>query len=186
MAQYQAGIKKGQKHYKRTRGGSVILPNGDRITPKEIKAFRSAVSSANRKRKRLIEQLPKEARTRYSEFGVESDFVARHKSTSLARFRNKKEFNAYLRGIRRFNKVDYLDKVVNTYRTNLNRAIDNVFGSSGKDLKKFIRGLSNKELRQLTLDESFGDIGFVYYEPVAVSKKLAQLNKQVGKIRASA
>ena len=49
---------------KRNRRKSVILPNGQRITLREQKALRSAVNSANRKRKRMIERLPEEASRR--------------------------------------------------------------------------------------------------------------------------
>ena len=185
MAQKRkAGISKGQAHYKKTKRGSIILPNGDRITPKEQKAFRSAVNSANRKRKRLIENLPKEARERYAGFGGDSDFVARHKSTSFARFRNKSEFNRYFRGVKKIASRDYIDSVVANYRRNLNKAIDNVFNSSGKPLKDYIKKLSNSELRELTLSGEFDDIGYVYYEPISVKNKLAKMTKQVEAIKA--
>lgn len=180
----QAGIRKGQAHYKKTKRGSIILPNGERITPKEQKAFRSAVNSANRKRKRLIANLPKEARERYADFGVDSDFVARHKSTSFARFRNKSEFNRYFRGVKKIASRDYIDSVVGQYRRNLNKAIDNVYNSAGKPLKDYIKKLSNEELRELTLSGEFEDIGYVYYEPVAVKSKLAKMTKQVEAIQA--
>ena len=86
---------------KRNRRGSVILPNGERITIREQKALRSAVNSANRKRKRMLERLPAEAKAKYKDFGVESDFVMRKKSTSLKRFRNKNEFKHYLKSVDR-------------------------------------------------------------------------------------
>lgn len=182
--QIRAGIRKGQAHYKKTKRGSIILPNGERITPSEQKAFKSAVSSANRKRKRLIENLPKEAKERYADFGIDSDFVARHKSASFARFRNKSEFNRYFRNVRKIASRDYFDSVVGTYRRNLNRAIDKVFNSSGKPLKDYIKKLSNDELRELSLSGEFEDIGYVYYEPISVKNKLATLSKQVEAIKA--
>lgn len=184
VTQIKAGARKGQSHYKRTRAGSIILPNGDRISINEQKAFRSAINYANRKRKKLIADLPKEALSRYLDFGIDSDFVARHKSSSFARFRNKKEFNRYLKAVRKINSRGYLDSVVDTYRKNLNKAIDDTFNSLGKPLKEFIKTLSNRELRELTLDDSFKDIGYVYYEPVAVAKKLKVLTEQIKAIRA--
>lgn len=184
MAQRKAGIRKGQSHYKKTKRGSIILPNGERITLAEQKAFKSAVNSANRKRKRLIENLPKEAKEKYKTFGVDSDFVARHKSASFAKFRNKAEFQRYFKNVRKVASRDYINKTVGTYRSNLNRAIDKVFNSAGKPLKDFIKGLSNEELRELSLSGEFNDIGFVYYEPVAVKNKLATLTRQVGAIKA--
>ena len=70
---------------KRTSRGSYILPNKERITIKEQKALRSAVVSANRKRKRMLENLPKRAKEKYKDFGVESDFIMRKKSTNSLR-----------------------------------------------------------------------------------------------------
>lgn len=178
------GRPKGRSNLKRTSRGSILLPSGERITLSEQKALKSAVVNANRKRRNLINKLPEQAKQRYKEFGVESDFVMRKKSASFGRFRNKTEFNSYLRSLHKINKKDYLNYVVGTYRRNLNDAIDKVFNSAGKPLKKFISKLSNEELRELTLDESFEDIGFVYYEPVAVKEKLAKLERQVSKIQA--
>jgi len=173
------GRPSGRKNLRRNSKGSILLPNGERITPKEQRALKSAVVLANRKRKKLIQSLPKQATQRYRDFGIDSDFVVRKKSASLGRFRNKSEFESYLRGIQKINKTDYLGQVVGTYRDNLNRAIDKVFNSAGQPLKEFVNSLSNEELREMTLDESFADIGYVYYEPVAVKDKLKKLKYQV-------
>lgn len=179
----RVGRPKGRENLKRTSRGSVILPNGERITPKEQRALKSAVVSANRKRRILIQNLPKQATQRYKDFGIDSDFVMRKKSASLGRFRNRSEFESYLKSLQKINKTDYLSGVVDTYRQNLNRAIDKVFNSAGEPLKEFINSLSTEELRELTLDESFKDIGYVYYEPVAVSQKLKTLRYEVTIIR---
>ena len=58
-----------------------------------------------------------------------------------------------------------------------------MFGTSGRKLNRFINQLSDKELRQLTLEGEFEDIGYVYYEPIAVATKLEVLTKQVERIR---
>ena len=49
-----------KKRLKRTAQGDYILPNGEKITVSEQKALRSAVVSANRKRAKYIEKLPKD------------------------------------------------------------------------------------------------------------------------------
>lgn len=173
------GRPAGRQNLKRTSKGSVILSSGEHITVKEQKALKSAVVLANRKRKKLIEALPNQAVKRYRDFGIDSDFVVRKKSASLGRFRNKAEFNSYLRSLKKINRQDYLGGVVSTYRDNLNKAIDKVFNSAGQPIKDFLNGLTNEELRELTLDESFSDIGFVYYEPITVKQKLKKLRYQV-------
>ena len=46
------------KRLRRTSRGTVILPNGEKITLSEQRALRSAVNSANRKRKRVLAKMP--------------------------------------------------------------------------------------------------------------------------------
>lgn len=168
---------------KRTSRGSIVLQNGERITPAEQRALRSAVNSANRRRKRLLEKLPTQAKSRYADFGIESDWVLRKKHVKYSNFRNKKEFTTYLKQVRYVMRVEYSEKVVATYRSNLNRAIDNVFNSKGKKIKDFIAELTDDELRTLSLSDSLHDISYVYYEPVAVENKLKQLKKDITNIR---
>lgn len=183
MAQVKRGRPTGRKNLKRTSRGSIILPSGERITLKEQKALKSAVVLANRKRKRTIEKLSKQALRKYQDFGVESDFVARKKSASFGRFRNKKEFESYLKSLQKINSPEYFENVVGTYRVNLNRAIGHVFGSSGDEIREYLNTLNDEEFWELSLNESFEDIGFVYYEPVATCEKLRKLKYQVGAIR---
>ena len=180
------GRTKGTKNLKRTKRGSIILPSGEKITRKELKAFRSAVVSSNRKRKRLIEQLPKEAKENYQIFGVESDWILRKKSTSITRFQNKKQFNLYLRQLRKTTKRDYVSKLVEIYRNNFIRAIYNTFNASAdvNELINFINGLSTKDLEKLSLSEELSNIGYVYYDPKKVSDKLETLKKEMEKIKA--
>ena len=171
-------------HLKRNRKGSIVLPNGQTITTAEQNALRSAVNSANRKRQRLISQLPKEAKERYQVLGVESDFVMRKKNLRYNKFNNKREFNRYLRSVQKLVKPNYIDKVMNTYRNNLNRAIKNVFNSAGDAIRKFLKSITNEELRQLSLSEEFKDIGYVYYAPEKAEDKLKTMMEQVAMIRA--
>ena len=168
---------------KRTSRGSIVLQNGERITPAEQRALRSAVNSANRRRKRLLEKLPKQAKSRYADFGIESDWVLRKKHVKYSNFRNKKEYTTYLKQVRYVMRVEYSEKVVETYRSNLYRAIDKVFNSKGQELKDFLDTLSNDELRTLSLNDSIHNIGYVYYEPVAVKNKLAELTRDIETIR---
>ena len=76
-----------------------------------------------------------------------------------------------------------MNEVVNTYRNNLKSAIKNVFNSSGDELLNFVDDLTNDELRELSLNEEFKDIGYVYYEPIGAKQKLSVMKRQVAKIR---
>ena len=163
---------------KRNRRGSVILPNGERITISEQKALRSAVNSANRKRKRMLERLPAEAKIKYNEFGVESDFVMRKKSTSLKRFRNKKGFKHYLRSVQKIASGEFERKRIITYKDNYIRALRNTFNSSANEAIKAVRDMSLKEFRQKVESEELEEIGYVYYDPNG--EKLTRINQQLG------
>lgn len=163
---------------KRTSRGSVILPNGQRITPKEQRALRSAVNSANRKRKRMLERMPAEAQRRYKEFGIESDFVMRKKSTSLARFRNKSEFNRYLRSVQKIASGEFERKRAETYKQNYIRALRNTFNSGANKAIKAVKDMDLKEFRNKVESDELEEIGYVYYDPSG--EKLARINSQLG------
>lgn len=163
---------------KRNKRGSIILPNGQRITISEQKALRSAVNSANRKRKRLLEKLPAEARAKYKDFGIESDFVMRKKSTSFKRFRNKKEFNKYLKSVQKIASGEFERKRIATYKDNYIRALRNTFNSSANKAIKAVRDMDLKTFRQKVESEELEEIGYVYYDPNG--EKLTRISQQLG------
>lgn len=163
---------------KRNRWGSVILRNGERITISEQKALRSAVNSANRKRKRMLERLPAEAKAKYKDFGIESDFVMRKKTTSLKRFRNKNEFKRYLKSVKRVASGEFEHKRIMTYKENYIKALRNTFNSSANKAIKAIRNMDLATFRQLVESEKLEDIGYVYYDPN--NEKLTRINQQLG------
>lgn len=166
------------KRLKRTSRGSIILPNGQRITPKEQRALKSAVSSANRKRKRMLEKLPKNAKTRYNEFGIESDFVMRKKSTSFLRFRNKREFQRYLKSVQRIASGEFEKKRIQTYKDNYKRALRNTFNSKANPLIKKINNIELDRFRDLVETGELEEIGYVYYDPN--NEKLNRISGQLG------
>lgn len=163
---------------KRNKRGSIILPNGERITISEQKALRSAVNSANRKRKRLLEKLPAEARAKYKDFGIESDFLMRKKSTSFKRFRNKKEFNKYLKSVQKIASGEFERKRIMTYKDNYIRALRNTFNSSANKAIKAVRDMDLKTFKQKVESEELEEIGYVYYDPNG--EKLTRINQQLG------
>ena len=163
---------------RRNRRGSVILPNGERITIREQKALRSAVNSANRKRKRMLERLPAEARAKYKDFGIESDFVMRKKSTSLKRFRNKKEFNKYLKSVQKIASGEFEKHRAEQYKRNYIQALKHTFNSKANDAIKKVREMDLKTFRQKVESEELEEIGYVYYDPN--SEKLTRISQQLG------
>lgn len=163
---------------RRNRRGSVILRNGERITIREQKALRSAVNSANRKRKRMLERLPAEAKAKYKDFGIESDFVMRKKTTSLKRFRNKNEFNRYLNSVQKIASGEFERKRIMTYKENYIKALRNTFNSSANKAIKAIRNMDLKTFRKMVESENLEEIGYIYYDPN--EEKLTRINQQLG------
>ena len=98
----------------------------------------------------------------------------------------KKQFNLYLRQLRKTTKRGYVTKLVEIYRNNFIRAIYNTFNASAdvNELINFINGLSTKDLEKLSLSEELSNIGYVYYDPKKVSDKLETLKKEMEKIKA--
>lgn len=162
---------------KRTSRGSVILPNGQRITSAEQKALHSAVVSANRKRKRMLEKLPENAKRKYIEFGIESDFVMRKKSESLSRFRNKKEFNRYLKSVQKIASGEFERRRIETYKKNYIQALKKTFNSKSNQIIKTLKSMELKEFRQLVESEKLEEIGYVYYDPN--NEKLQRIANQL-------
>ena len=163
---------------RRNRRGSIILPNGERITIGEQKALRSAVNSANRKRKRTLANLPPQAKIKYNEFGVESDFVMRKKSTSFKRFRNKREFRHYLKSVQKIASGEFERRRIRIYKENYIRALRNTFNSSADDAIKAVKDMDLKEFRRMVESEELEEIGYVYYDPA--NQKLKRINQQLG------
>lgn len=167
-----------KKRLKRTSRGSIILPNGQRITPSEQKALRSAVNSANRKRQRLIDKMPTQAKTKYREFGIESDFVHRKKTASFSRFRNRKEFLRYLHSTQKIASGEFERRRAETYKTNYIRALNKVFNSKANKAIEQIKGMDLKKFRAMVESEELEEIGFVYYDPQ--NSKLTRIEQQLG------
>lgn len=190
-----------RRRLKRTRTGNIILQNGQIVSQDEYRQFVNRVNRANRKRAQFLNNLDAPVAQSYM-FDKEKggNFVPTKKSASISRFRNRTEFLAYNAGLKRLlsdsygrttkggrkiiHHTNYFDRKIDIYRKNLDSALKKVFNSAGDDLRKFVKSLSNEELRELTMKEEFNDIGFVYYDTKKASDKLNELYEQVEAIRA--
>lgn len=185
-----------RERLRRTASGRIKLKNNQTISQEEYKKFVSRVNQVNAKRKKMIADLPKVAQQSYF-FNKEKggNFIPYKKSKSINRFRNKAEFNEYMKGLDRIlhgtrskeksiiRSDPYEKWKLGQYRRNLNKALDKVFNSSAKPLKQFVKSLSDKELKELTLNGAFEDIGYIYDEPISTMGKLEELTRQIEQIR---
>ena len=159
----------------------IKLKNGQFISQQEYSQLVNRVARVNQLRDKFLDTLDTPIKQSYL-FDKEKggNFIPVKKSAKLSHFRNRREFLTYNRNLQRILETgagkivrggkrkiirrDYFDRKIDIYRSNLKRAIKKVFNSEGNDLQKFINSLSNDELRELTMKESFEDIGFVYYD----------------------
>lgn len=168
---------------KRNQFGSIILPSGEKITRSEQKALRSAVSSANRKSKRILSLRPKElVQTKYNMFGNESDWLLRKKSVSFNRFKNKAEFNKYLKSVKNVASGAFERNRNKVYFENYKRAIRNVFGSKSRDLIIKINRVGDKKLIDAIIKgELEAEIGYIY-DPENFETKYNQISTMLSKL----
>lgn len=150
------------KRLRRTSKGTVILPSGEKITLSEQRALRSAVNSANRKRKRVLEKMPA---NRVSTKQVDESWYYRKKSVKLNRFKNKAEFNRYLRGVQKIASGRFEQIRSRAYFENYKQAIRTAFGKT-TDTKKLITKVNRVGAKALEEAIASGDIeaeiGFLY------------------------
>ena len=150
------------KRLRRTSRGTVILPSGEKITLTEQRALRSAVNSANRKRKRLLEKMPA---NRVSTKQVDESWYYRKKSVKLNRFKNKAEFNRYLRGVQKIASGKFEQVRARTYFENYKQAIRLAFGKAS-DTRNLIIKVNRVGVKAMEEAIANGDIeaeiGYLY------------------------
>lgn len=166
------------KRLKRTSKGGYILSSGETITAREREALRSAVNSANRKRKRWLDRLPEYQKKRYKDFGIESDFIYRKKSVRLARFTNKKQFNTYLRSVQRISSGKFEGIRNRNYQENFKESLRKNFNSKANHLIRLVNKIDNKDFVRAFENGEIEEIPYVYYDPNNEKYNLieAQLN----------
>lgn len=189
------GRKKGQKNMKKV-AGYIVNNHGVTFTEKEKKALIYKVNSANRKRKRMLEEegailrvvAGKPTKKTIAEttgaFGYESDMVLHKKSKSLDKFRSRKEFDTYMNVLERVTKRDYIDKRMELYKENHGKAFETVFDEEhmAEDMKKIkekIDKMSLKEYKKYVMNDEIMYIEYMYTKEEK-DFKLTQIKNALG------
>jgi hypothetical protein len=179
-SQYKGGRTKGKTNLKKLPSGRLKNKYGVIFSPTEKKKLESLVNSANRKRKRMLEQegeLPfvtggKETGLKLKEvggglegqktMGRESDFVLAKKTKSLQRFRNKLEYKRYIANLERVTDRNYVKSRVMQYKENHIKGIRNMLGKYGKDIIKEIEKMDIKEYMKRVQSDELLEINYIY------------------------
>lgn len=186
--QYRGGRKKGTKNLKRLDDGRLQNAQGVVFTEAEKKALEKLVNSANAKRVKMLKMeatLPRYVRGvdtgqnlgQLQLMGKESDFIITRKSKSLQRFKSREEFDKYLSYLEKVNKKDYITERIRLYKRNHQKALQNVFGDSSKDVQMKIRMMKPDEYMKMVESNEELEISYVY--------DLSQLEGKLNQIRAS-
>ncbi len=165
------GRKQGVSNLEKIKGG-VRNQYGVEFTTAEQKALKTAVDTAMRKRKRLLDQeakLPRmvagkdtgDTKSTLQLMGRESDFILAKKSKSIQRFKSKEEYDRYMANLRRVNQRDYIQKRVEQYQKNHATAVLRELNDAETAAK--ISALETKDYMRLSeMYEDELEIHFVY------------------------
>lgn len=188
--QYRGGRAPGRKNLKRTDTGNLVNQFGVTFTPEEKRALENAVNTANRKRARMLKEaatLPRMVSGRDTGdtigslqlMGKESDFILAKKTKSLQRFRDREQYENYMKTLQRVNSRDYIEDRIRLYKRNHMKALENAFGDEAKDVMMKIRMMKPKDyMKMIQQDESL-EISYIY-DPTARSGKLNQIRASMG------
>lgn len=188
--QYRGGRAPGRKNLKKTDTGNLVNQFGVTFTPEEKRDLENAVNTANRKRSRMLKEaatLPRMVSGRDTGdtigslqlMGKESDFILSKKTKSLQRFRDREQYENYMKTLQRVNSRDYIEDRIRMYKRNHMKALENAFGDEAKDVMMKIRMMKPKDyMKMLQQDESL-EISYIY-DPTARSGKLNQIRASMG------
>lgn len=173
--------------YQRTRRGNFINAKGVVISQEERKEFNYLVRKANAKRNKIISSYSpkrlKELDNLENADAKSGDFMLSKKSSNLDRFKNKKQFDVYKKYLRKISSQHYQNRLYRTYRGNLMQSLRTKFGSQGDDLAKELDGLTDKEIRDITLGDKLHDVGWLYREQISDNAKFKTIQEEIKRIK---
>lgn len=175
------GRKKGSKNLKKTKQG-FENQYGVTFTPEQKKALERAVDRVNYRRKKQLEAEGQLDRYRngkptgqkvsdLQKMSGGSDFILSHQEKTLQRFKNKREYNMFMKKLEKMQDGRYLDEKTRLYKKNHMAALDNVFGDAAKDIVNKLRTMPLDEYRKLLQQDEVLEVGFLY-DPEAIHGKL--------------
>lgn len=181
--------RKGRKNLVTTSDGMIRNQHGVKFTTEEKKKLESLYSSVMRKRREQIKEYEKLPRlvggketgdtlaTKLQSGFKDDDFIITKKTKSLQRFRNKSDYNRYIKYLERVKSGEYLDDRTRLWKKNYVKAIENVHGKeAAKDITNKIRSMRLKDFRKMAEQDELVDIAHVYLESDKVVAR-AELRK---------
>lgn len=183
------GRKKGAKNLRYLPEG-IVNQHGVIFSEQEKRALESAVNSANRKRKRMLEaesRLPRKVGgvetgdtvASLQLMGKESDFILARKTKSLQRFKTHEDYDRYMENLRRVNSPTYIDERTRQYKRNYRAALRNAFGDEARDIEMRVQMMKPEEFRRVVGSDENLEIGFIY-DPAQGEAKMNAIRASLG------
>lgn len=157
------GKKRGNKISYKKVGKRYNFTDGY-VNEKSVKEFQRQVYKSNKKREKLLTKLYNEvkntpnmtgiSREAYGKILEKKGFINRKLSGSMKQFKSKEEFNLQSKDVKTINGRYYNQNKISTLRARMLRQINYNTGHFGKELRDFIKGLSDSELISLYVNGS--------------------------------
>ena len=175
--------KKGSTRLIYSSRGTATNKFGVKFTASEIKQFRNEVQRVNKRSKTYVQQMERirqsSPNTIDTRIPVEPLFGK--KSTSLQRFRNKKEFNEYRARMRLQGSDRYKNWRYEIEKSNFKRAIESVFSREDtRELISKVNKISSEKLHNAFVSRELEHTGYIYYDPER--SKYNQINNQLERL----
>ena len=190
--QYRGGRQKGTPNLKRTDTGNLVNKHGVVFTPEEKRALVNAVNTANRKRARMLKEaatLPRknagvimdDTSNQLKLMGQESDFILQRRDKSLHRFKNRQQYDNYMKSLHRVNSRDYIDDRIRAYKHNFMKTLEATYGDEAKDIVMKIRMMKPREYMRMVESDETLEIGYgVINSDDKVAGRLNELRRALG------
>ncbi len=182
--------KKGSATLKRTASGNLVNKHGVEFTREEQTKLQRAVNKANRTRKKMNEEarsLPRkvygvetgENLSQLKMMGKQSDFILSHKTSSLQRFKSRKDYDRYMANLDKINKPGYYTERIRMYKRNFMKSLEDVYGDEAKDIIMKVRMMKPEEYMKMVESDETLEISYVPSD-VPVQGRLNQLRASLG------
>ena len=134
------------------------------VNEKTVKEFQRQVYKSNNKREKMLTKLYNEvkntpnmtgiSREAYGKILEKKGFINKKLSGAMRQFKSKEEFNLQSKDVKTINGRYYNQNKISTLRDRMLSQINYNTGHFGKELRDFIKGLSDSELISLYVNGS--------------------------------
>ena len=186
---YQPGSgKTGRKNLKRVAGGWQNQ-YGVVFTDDQRKALTKSVKKSNKVRQNQLD-IEKDqphivagqkigSKGQLQLMGKENEFIVSHQHHDLQKFRNKREFNSYLRKQEAIQSGRYIDDKARAYKRNFIKSLQDTYGDEAKDIINKVKRMNPRKYLETVANDEVMEIRYVPSDE-KISGRLNELRTALG------